>query len=145
PKPPPPPAPTATAEASASAAATPTDAPPPTLLGSFAKAAKIKLRRVAGAEEVVIDAPDEVKVLLDAIGLDQTPGNLCPRCIPDVQLVFEDGIGTRLGSLGLFCDGTDGKVAVLRDALANDCTTVLPKDAAALEAAVQKALSADSP
>lgn len=128
----------------AAPSAEPTVAPeaPTTLLGKLALAERVKLRRPLGAgEETTVDDPTKLKALRDAIGMDQEPSDGCPRCLPSVQLVFEDATKTRLGSVGLFCDASEAsEVAVLRDALAESCQSLKLADAERLRELVDEAL-----
>lgn len=134
--------PTAEATAAPSADATATPEPPTALLGRLALAPQVKLRRpLGGGEGTTLDEPAQLKAMREAIGMDQEPSDSCPRCIPSVQLVFEDATKTRLGSVGLFCDASAAsEEAVLRDALAESCQSLKLADADALKKLVDEAL-----
>jgi hypothetical protein len=143
-KPAPKPAPTATtatATATATAVATATAsavAVAPTasaaagavgLLGAVGRAARFTVQRTTAAgavgEKVKIEDAKKVAALLEAVGMTQTPADTCPKCIPTVTFTFEDAFGTRLGSLGVFCEADRlDKPAALRDALSEKCQTV---------------------
>lgn len=89
----------------------------------------------------MVEGPADVAAMRKAIGMDQEPTDGCPRCIPSVQLVFEDGSKTRLGSVGLFCDASAAsEEAVLRDALAESCQSLKLADPEALKTLVDRAL-----
>ena len=133
-----------TASAGAATAAS-AAAEPLTLLATIAKATKVKVRRLepsGGGEAVVIDEAEKVAQLLEALGTSQTAVDACPRCIPSVQLTFEDAYGTRLGTVGLFCSDRTGQpeLAALRDALANTCQTVTVAEPEKLRAVLSAAL-----
>jgi hypothetical protein len=66
--------------------------------------------------------PKDIDALLMALGKDQVPASGCVRCMPSVTLNFEDGRGTRIAAVGLFCDeGTAASTATLRDGSGNHC------------------------
>lgn len=126
--------------ASASASAVP--ATPPGLLGSFATATEVKVSRVEGTENVVIDDREKIQALLEAIDVAQKPTDECPRGLPAFTLSFKDGFGKRLGSLGIYAeaDGSLKPEAALRDALGDECHTIELEEAAASEAWLKRAL-----
>jgi hypothetical protein len=140
-------APVVSASASASAAvagsaaasgSTAAATAPASLLATFVtKAAKVKVRRLdegGGGPAVLIDEAEKIAELLKSLGASQTPKDACPRCIPSVQLSFEDAFGTRLGSVGLFCSDQREQpaMAALRDALGDHCQTLTVADPEAL-------------
>lgn len=133
----------------ASASASPTPAPsaePASTLAQIGTAAKVTLRRFGetggvGAEAELSD-PKTIDALRSAIDVRQTPSEACPRCVATVQLAFHDAFATRLGTIGLFCSGDDtSDIATVRDALANQCTSIKLKDPTAVRKIVDDALA----
>ena len=79
----------------------------------------------------ILKDPKDIEALLMALGQDQVPMPGCVRCMPSVTLNFEDGRGTRLGAIGLFCDeGTAATTATLRDGAGNNCHLLKLSDSA---------------
>ena len=137
----------ATASATGSTSASAAAAAPEGILGAIAKAARVKVTRVSDAGESqkgVIDEQGMVSPLLDAIGLKQTPTDGCERCMPAITFTFQDGFGTRLGSVGVFCTEKSVKrdIAMLRDPLGNKCETITLVTPKVLETLAERAIAA---
>ncbi len=135
-----------TASAAASTTASAGAAAPEGILGALAKAARVKVTHISTSGESqkgVIHDGTVVKPLLEAIGLKQTPTDGCERCMPSVTFTFEDGYGTRLGSLGTFCTegGLKDTVATLHDPLGNKCQTITLITPKALETLAKRAIA----
>jgi len=112
------------------------------LLRPIASATEVKVSRVDGTDSAIIDDPEQVRRLLDAIGLSQKPGDDCPPGLPTFTLSFKDRFGTRLGSLGVHANAAGGLApqASLRDALGDACQSVTLAEDSALRALLEGAL-----
>jgi len=112
------------------------------LLGPVANATEVKVSRVDGTDSAVIDDPKQVKRLLDSIGMSQKPGDDCPPRLPTFTLSFKDGFGKRLGSLGVYAKASGGLApeAVLRDALGDECQSLVLVETTALSTLLDGAL-----
>jgi hypothetical protein len=121
----------ATASASAAAVAPTASAAAAAqgLLAGVGRAARFTVQRMeptgAIGTKTKIEDPKKVAALLEAIGMTQKPGDSCPRCVPSYTFTFEDAFGTRLGSLGVFCEIDKlEKAAALHDALSEKCESI---------------------
>lgn len=137
--------PSAALTAAPSAEATAAPAAPATLLGAISRARKVKVveRRDREVEAEIAEA-DPIAALFAAIGMTQDLEGGCPSCVPAVRFAFSDAFGTRLGSIGWRC-GADETLAVVHDALANECKRITVADPAALGRLVEELFAAKTP